>query len=793
MKTGALKKISVADLQTIHLKTILSVAFLSVFLLMTGLSFYFLYKSPVVGVEASWDDRSGHWKVVTAQAPFRTGDALVSIEGRPVGLHQWLKDNIHIQNRKELFTWFAAKKELFTLLSAPSVTVTVMRDSGPIELRVPVHPARFTFLARAEALHWVLGAAFFLIGLVVFWKRKREEVSLVFFLLCMALTLSFTTNAASMTSEAVYEPAWFALMNILNIPNPIAIGAFMLHFSLLMPEKRRFLVRFPWAVWPFYAFCAIMEVTLSIGAVNFLFPVFSLGGLAAMSCYFFRSKDPIQRQQLKWVLAGFGFGFLPFILINGIPMIVTGKRLVADTIPGFFFIFIPLFTAFAIQKFRLMEIDSLLDNTLVYGATFGVLTVMDLSVVGLLSRALPGRDTAAGFLAGILNLWLVIILYVPVRNRFRHWAACLLKRGEYDFNDVSTRVSTRLILAPDVPAAFAETMDVLHDTLHPRGSCAYLFSGRPLRCVFGEPWPNLPSDMAERFRSLNVAAYLYPFVTEQDKPSEYASGVVFPLIGHAGPVGCVLLKGKVSNKPYSRKDLSLLNMVGRQLSLALESISAKETAQARERESREMKERISQEMHDGIGSTFSNAIMMLDLISEERAGPAGLTRRRSRIGAMRDTLADGLADVRALITTMEEKEAVLGDIRDSVEDKVRRLLAGKDVACDFAAEIDNDDLPLSPLVVHHITRIVQEAVTNTLKHSRAEKISVVIREREGILSIRIADNGRGLELGSSPSGRYGLRNMERRCSEIGAELQFYSEPGKGFEIAVSLAPGQDPV
>lgn len=762
---------------------------MTVFFLITGLSFYFLYRSPLIGIEASWDGESSAWKVAAAQAPFRTGDTLVSIEGRPIGFHQWLRDNIHIQSRKELFAWLAAKKEIFALLSAPSVMVTVMRDDGPVDLRVSVRSAQFSFLTRIETLHWVIGAGFFLIGLIVFWKRKREEVSLVFFLLCMALALSFTTNAASMASEAVHEPAWFALMNILNIPNPMAIGAFMLHFSLLMPEKRRFLVRFPWVIWPFYTFCALVEATLSIGAMNFLFPVFSLGGLAVISYYFFRSRDPIKRQQLKWVLAGFGFGFLPFILVNGIPMIVTGQRLVDDTIPGLFFIFIPLFTAFAIQKFRLMEIDSLLDNTLVYGATFGALTVVDLAMVGLFSSVLPNRDTAAGFFAGILNLWLVIILYVPVRNRFRHWVTRLLKRGQYDFNDVSTRVSTRLILAPDAPAAFAETMDVLHDTLHPRGSCAWLFSGRGPQCVFGEPWLHLPSDTAERFRSLGAAAYLYSFVAERDRLSEYASGVVFPLIGHAGPAGCVLLKGKVSNKPYSRKDLSLLNMVGRQLSLALESISAKEAAQARERESREVKERISREIHDGIGSTFSNAVMMLDLISEEHAG---LTRRHSRIGAVRNTLTDGLAEVRTLIMTMEEKEAVMGDIRDSVEDKVRRLLAGKDVECDFAAEIDNDNLPLSPLAVHNITKIVQEAVTNALKHSHARKISIAILERDGVLSVSITDNGKGFTGVPSPSGHYGLRNMERRCSEIGAELKVHSQPGRGLGITVSLAICPDP-
>lgn len=772
-----------------RLKTSFSIAFLTVFVLITGVSFYFLYQAPVLGIEASWDDQSRAWKIVSAAPPFRTGDTLVAIEGRPLGFHHWLKDNIHIQSRKELFAWLAAKREIFALLSAPSVTVTVMREGGPIDLRVPVRSARFSFLARTEALHWVLGAAFFLIGLVVFWKRGREEVSLVFFLLCMALVLSFTTNAASMVSEAVYEPAWFALMNILNIPNPMAIGAFMLHFSLLMPEKRRFLVRFPGVVWPFYAFCALVEVTLSLETMNLLFPVFLLGGLAAMICYFFQSSDPIKRQQLKWVLGGFGFGLLPFVLVNGIPMIVTGQRLVADTIPGLFFIFIPLFTAFAIQKFRLMEIDSLFDNTLVYGATFGVLTVMDFAVIGLFSRVLPDRSTAAGLFAGILNLWLVIILYVPVRNKFRDWVTRLLKRGRYDFTEVSTRLSSRLILASDASTACRETANFLHETLHPRGSCIHLFSEAGLRCVFDDACGDLPPEIPERSRHLNAAAYLYSLPSEEDPPPGYTSGVVIPLIGQARPTGCIILKDKISGKPYSRNDLSLLDMIGRQLSLALESISAKETALLKEQESRDVKEHISREMHDGIGGAFSNAIMMLDLMSGE---PAGSAPNRNRIGAMRDALTDGLAEIRTLIRTMEEREVVLSDLKDGLEDKVRRLLNGKNVDYEFAADIDDYNLPLSPLVLHNITKIVQEAITNALKHSQARKISVVIREKGGAMAVHIADNGRGPASGSPAADHYGLRNMKRRCREIGAELKFRSQAEKGFDVAVLLAAAQAP-
>ncbi|MCE5265049.1 MAG: histidine kinase, partial [Deltaproteobacteria bacterium] len=657
----------------------------AVFVSLVILPFYYLYHAPVLGIRTAWDDRAQVWKVESASlpGPFRPGDALVSIDGRRIGFHEGLTDNIHIQSRQELFAWFAAKKALFTLLRAPRVTVGLLRDGGLIHAEVVVRPAQFSFLKRIEALHLVVGTVFFFIGLVVFRKKGFEETSVVFFLLCMAMMLSFITNAASMMSELVYEPACFMLMNLLNIPNPMAIAAFMLHFSLLMPEKRRFLVRFRKLTWLFYASCALIELTLSIGIMNVAFPILFIASLAALGQGYVRYKNPILRRQLLWVVSGFGVGLLPFVLINGIPMIVTGQRLVNDTIPGLFLIVIPLFMAFAIQKHRLMEIESLFDNTLIYAATFGVLTLIDLSAVGLFSRLFPERETAQSLVVSTVTLWFVIVAYVPVRNGFRTWIKRLLKREQYDPNEVSMGLSRRLVLASDTPAVFRETMRAIDESLHPRGRCAYLFTEGETVPVSPEPRADIPREWPSAARTLDSSDYLYRFFPAENLPPDCAAGVLLPIVGPTGPTGCIILKEKISGKTYSREDLNLLDLIARQTSLALESIVAKEAAAMKEKESREVKEQISREMHDGIGGSFSNAMMILDLMSGELTGPAAVSRR---IGAMRDTLADGLTETRILIRTMEGQETALSDLRESIAGKVQRLLGGKEMGCTFETD-----------------------------------------------------------------------------------------------------------
>ncbi|MRR34718.1 hypothetical protein EG829_08475, partial [bacterium] len=756
------------------------------FLLLVLSTLYFLYHAPILGIRTVWDENARIWEVAGSDPGCRLkqGDRLLQLEDLRLGFLHLLTDNIYIADRSEIFAWFEAKQVVYDRLSRPQVRVVIVRDGHVVETRIPVHKAGLSFLKRLESLHLLVGTAFFLIGLIVFWKKGFEEVSLVFCLLCMALTLTFVTNAASLMSEIVYEPACFVLMNMLNIPNPMAIGALMLHFSLLMPVKRDFLVRFPWVIWPFYASCAAIGLTLAVGIMNLVFPILFIGALAAMGQGYVQYKNPILRQQMRWVIAGFCFGLLPFVLINGIPLLVTGERLVNDTVPGLFLIFIPLFMAFAVQRTRLMDIDTLFDNTLIYSATFGALTVMDMAVVALFARFGPEAYKTYEPLVTILSIWLAIILYVPLRNLFKKWIRRMLKRELYDLNEVSVTLSGRLMAAVDIPSVFEKTLGMIDETLHPKGGYACLMEKGTAVTVVSRTDDGLPPEWSYEAARLPSSAHLYEIFYPKDIPPDYSAGVLVPMIGPGGATGCLVLKNKHSGRMYGRNDLNLLDMAAGQASLAIESISSREAMQAKEKEAMAVKEHLSREMHDGIGSSFSNAIMMLDLLSKEvdNADEGG-----RRIVALKNLLTEGLSEIRSLIRTMEEEGSTLEDLSELLRDKVDRLLGCEGIAYGLHRDIARHDLPLSPLVIHHLLRIVQEGVTNALKHSCATEMQIMLREKEGLLTLSITDNGKGFDIGLLNAAGYGLRNMKKRCDEICADLRFSSSPGKGANISVVLS------
>jgi signal transduction histidine kinase len=78
-------------------------------------------------------------------------------------------------------------------------------------------------------------------------------------------------------------------------------------------------------------------------------------------------------------------------------------------------------------------------------------------------------------------------------------------------------------------------------------------------------------------------------------------------------------------------------------------------------------------------------------------------------------------------------------------------------------------------------RIIQEALQNALKHSRAAEARVELRVEEGFLRVRISDNGRGFPKGTGPSRErregLGIRSMEYRAHQLGAEYRLDSRPG----------------
>lgn len=192
----------------------------------------------------------------------------------------------------------------------------------------------------------------------------------------------------------------------------------------------------------------------------------------------------------------------------------------------------------------------------------------------------------------------------------------------------------------------------------------------------------------------------------------------------------------------------------------------------RERAVAQERQRIMQDMHDGLGSQ-----LLTSLAAVERGAldPKGMAQ----------VLRDAMDDMRLAIDTLSpEREGLLealGNLRYRLEPRFRA--AGIELRFRYRDVPDRLDLPAESAL--QILRVLQESLTNVLKHAQARSVDIeVALERDPArLVLRIADDGGGFDPGAATSGR-GVPGMRRRAQRIGAALDIASREG-GTQVVLA--------
>ena len=205
------------------------------------------------------------------------------------------------------------------------------------------------------------------------------------------------------------------------------------------------------------------------------------------------------------------------------------------------------------------------------------------------------------------------------------------------------------------------------------------------------------------------------------------------------------------------------------ITTALEAERARAAELAEEAE----RARLAREMHDVLSHGTSLIVLQAGAGAKlAHADPEGARQALSSIeGAAREALA--------------ELETALGRAApapplESLAERVRA--AGIDVRMDAAAAKD-----LGPGLQITVRRVVQEALTNVLKHAGATEVDVRVRRDDGVVWVTVADDGRGAtgELASTGSGR-GLTGMHERAGAYGGSVEAGPLPQGGFCVSVAL-------
>ncbi len=730
------------------------------------------------------------------------GWRLVRINDREIGKYDLMDDFDVIPDRRSLLRYADTQKEFVDTIGPGSVVNFVFRspDSGreeAVRAKAEVMPI-LQVVARVSIL-FSLAVVCLAIGLAVVMKKPDDLRAKVFFLLVFTTSLILFTFGSWSSRDLAMDGKIFLFLVVVN--NLYAFPYFpavFFHFCMIFPTEKKFVLRHR------KAFTVILYAIPAIDGLFFIPRLFFygyymlwggglLGSIAAMIHGYFSQKSALARAQMKWILWGtavFSFGmFFTYtvpIILNSLSF-YNSLDYYSYVLPSVFFLAVPVSFAFAIMRFRLMDIDILFDTTFVYVLIIAAFFVLDVAISAAFTFINIREARIVWPVQTLVVLWFVLALYVPLRDKVTRMVKRLFKREYYEFNEVSLEFGKKLLASADEQEAVGNYLSTVKGILRPKYVWGVFFREMPTDKLSSylllKPGGDCPVHFRNAAASLTSprhVASLLPAVLDATErlPEGFLPGVAVPLLGRKAPVGVLVLGEKESGSLYNSNDLKLLTLLGGQLSLSLESIMNRREAEKREIESLKERERLSREIHDGIGGSFSSAIMLADMAIRDRDHAAD-----ERLDRLKAVLVEGFMDLRNLIWTIEENEDSLGHLAVFIREKIGRAAEGADLKASVETSFTDETMKLPAAFRLNLLRIVQELTANVLKHAEASEIRLSLVQRDGGLALRFSDDGRGFDASSSRRKGYGLRNIRKRCEELRGSVEFVSSSeGTAVEI-----------
>jgi two-component system NarL family sensor kinase len=638
--------------------------------------------------------------------------------------------------------WAAAALTMVLTLSG-AVLAVLGRD-----VSILLFPAPFTYA-------WVGG--------VLLARRAGHPMGPLLCLIGLAIAFS-TANYAYVRYTLVHSPGSLPFgtaalwVNTWAYAPATSLGGMVL--LLVFPEGRLLSRRFRPALWAALAF-----IPLSVAAFAFyprnLGPLFSNrpnpyaiprldwlfeacgalaivcglvagAGAAASVTLRWRRADRVGRQQFKWLLAVLPLWIVALIAI----LVLPGTWSLALALPAG--VLMPIAVGIAVLRYRLYEIDILLNRAALYGTLTAGMAGVYLAVVviaqsfrsafGLKGSGLPVQVIATVLAASAL--W-------PLHDRVQRRVDRLFYGDRGVPYEALARLGRRVEEAADTETALHSVVRTIADSLR------LPYAALELR--LGDGWS--------------------PAATYGEAPPQL---VAFPLTFQRETVGRLLVGTRSRGEQLGPDDERLLADLARQAGPAAHVVALRRALDAsraglvtaREEERR----RLRRDLHDGLGPTLAGLTLGLDTARARSAGQPGL---QELLGKLKAETQRAVGDVRRIVYGLRpptlDEFGLVGSLREEVgrlKYETPALTVTLDVPDEALA-----DLPAAVEVACY--RIVTEALTNVTRHAHATHCSVRI-QLDKDLDVEIRDDGVGLPEGWRAG--VGIASMRERVTELGGDL-----------------------
>jgi signal transduction histidine kinase len=261
------------------------------------------------------------------------------------------------------------------------------------------------------------------------------------------------------------------------------------------------------------------------------------------------------------------------------------------------------------------------------------------------------------------------------------------------------------------------------------------------------------------------------------------TGLWVPLIVRSVTIGLIAVHDKLGSDPrFTDNDVRLAETFASRAAVAVDLSqriardALRRIVGAQELERR----RLARELHDETGQALSSILLGLKALEEKVESDDA----RGAVSDVRELVVATLHDVRRLAVELRPK--VLDDfgLVPALERLTEAFGAQTGITVRFESGLTTERLPADMETA--LYRIVQEALTNIVKHSRARNVSVVLIRKPGAVAAVIEDDGQGFDPGSVRDGGFGLEGMRERVGLLDGRLQVESREGAGATLVAEV-------
>jgi signal transduction histidine kinase len=205
---------------------------------------------------------------------------------------------------------------------------------------------------------------------------------------------------------------------------------------------------------------------------------------------------------------------------------------------------------------------------------------------------------------------------------------------------------------------------------------------------------------------------------------------------------------------------------------------------ATERATVEERARIARELHDVVAHSVS--VMVVQVSGVRRLLQGDQTREREALLSVEQTGRQALTEMRRMLGVMRSREEAPASLapQPSLQHLDRLIAQIEEAGLPVTLRVEGDRRELSPGVDLSAYRIVQEGLTNALKHAKGANAEVVVRYVDSCVELEIADDGPGI--GETDGQGHGLVGMRERAALYGGTLETATRDGGGFVLRAQL-------